>query len=301
MIQLTREDRVFETINVIIVSLVSFVILYPLVFVVSSSFSDPDFVNTGRVWLFPRAPNIDAYKVVLEESQVWRGYRNTVFYVATDVVISVLVIIPAAYALARNDRVKFTGFFTFFFTFTMLFSGGIIPLYLVMRSLGMINTVWALTVPSAAGVYLIIIARTFFRTGVPKDLYDAATIDGASFSQTFFRIVVPLSPAIIAVVALFKGVQQWNNFFRPLVFITDVERYPLPLVLRNILLANEAMVEQASEMGNTEAMAAAAEQGRLAETMKYSLIVISTVPVLAIYPFLQRYFMTGVMIGSIKG
>jgi putative aldouronate transport system permease protein len=190
---------------------------------------------------------------------------------------------------------------TFILTFTMIFSGGIIPLYLLMRSLGMINTVWSLVLPNSAAVYLIIIARTFFRTGVPKDLYDAAEIDGAGFTQTFIRIVVPLSTAIIAVVALFKGVQQWNNFFRPLLFITDQEKYPLPLILRNILLANEAMSQAAMEGMGSDAMAAAARRGKLAETMKYSLIVIATFPVLLIYPFLQKYFMTGVMLGSIKG
>ena len=301
MIQQSRPDRFFTTINGIVISIITFAILYPLIFVVSSSFSDPNYVNSGQVWLLPRGLTAESYGLVLRESQVWIGYRNTILYVAIDVVISLFVILTAAYGLARKDRVKGTGILTFYFTFTMIFSGGIIPLYLLMRSLGMINTVWALTVPIAANVYLIIIARTFFRTGVPKDLYDAAAIDGAGFTQTFIRIVVPLSTAIIAVVALFKGVQQWNNFFRPLLFITDRERYPLQMVLRNILLANQAMTEAAMQDMSSEAMAEAAQRGKLAETMKFSLIVIATFPVLLIYPFLQKYFMAGVMLGSVKG
>lgn len=301
MIQQSRPDKIFTAINGIIVSAVTFAILYPLVFVVASSFSDPTFVNSGRVWLWPRGFTAESYSLVLRESQVWTGYRNTILYVAIDIVVSSFVILTCAYGLSRNDRVKGAGIMTFILTFTMIFSGGIIPLYLLMRSLGMINTVWSLVLPNAAAVYLIIIARTFFRTGVPKDLYDAAEIDGAGFTQTFIRIVVPLSTAIIAVVALFKGVQQWNNFFRPLLFITDSEKYPLPLILRNILLANEAMSQAAMEDMGADAMEAAARRGRLAETMKYSLIVIATFPVLMIYPFLQKYFMAGVMLGSIKG
>ncbi len=301
MIGQTRQDRMFGAVNATFVSLVTFVILYPLVFVVASSLSDPGFVNTGKVWLLPRGFTVESYRLVLKESQVWRGYRNTIFYVVVDVILSVIVILSAAYGLARNDRVKGTGFMTFYLTFTMIFSGGIIPLYLLLRSLSMINTVWAITLPTSAGVYLIVIARTFFRTGVPKDLYDAAEIDGAGFTQTFFRIVLPLSTAIIAVVALFKGVTQWNNFFRPLLFITDKEKYPLPLVLRNLLLAGQSMTEATMEDMSIEAMEEAARRGRLAETMKYSLIVIATLPVLVIYPFLQKYFMTGVMLGSIKG
>ena len=301
MIQQSKPDKIFTVINAVVVSAITFAILYPLVFVVASSFSDPTFVNSGRVWLWPRGFTAESYTLVLRESQVWTGYRNTILYVATDIAVSAFVILTCAYGLARDDRVRGAGVMTFVLTFTMIFSGGIIPLYLLMRSLGMINTVWSLVLPNAAAVYLIIIARTFFRTGVPKDLYDAAEIDGAGFTQTFIRIVVPLSTAIIAVVALFKGVQQWNNFFRPLLFITDKEKYPLPLVLRNILLLNQSMSQAAMEDMGAEAMAEAARQGRLAETMKFSLIVIATFPVLMIYPFLQKYFMTGVMLGSIKG
>lgn len=221
IIQQSRPDKIFTAVNGLIVSAITFAILYPLVFVLASSFSDPTFVNSGRVWLWPRGFTAESYTLVLRESQVWTGYRNTILYVAIDIIVSAFVILTCAYGLSRNDRVKGAGVMTFILTFTMIFSGGIIPLYLLMRSLGMINTVWSLVLPNAAAVYLIIIARTFFRTGVPKDLYDAAEIDGAGFTQTFIRIVVPLSTAIIAVVALFKGVQQWNNFFRPLLFITD--------------------------------------------------------------------------------
>lgn len=302
MMNQTREDRTFDLFNHGLILLATFLILYPLIFVLSASISDPTYVNTGRVYLWPRGVLLEGYSNVLRESSVWLGYRNTIFYVGVDIAVSLVVIISAGYSLARPDRLRGARFFTFYFTFTMLFSGGLIPLYLLLRSLGMINTVWALTLPHAATVYHIIITRTFFRSGIPKDLYDAADIDGASFAQSFFLIVAPLSTAIIAVIALYKGVAQWNNFFAPLVFLTDDSKSPLQIVLRNILLVNQSMANTTdlSDM-STEAMAELSRRALLAEQMKYSLIVVASCPVLMVYPFLQRFFMRGVMLGSLKG
>jgi putative aldouronate transport system permease protein len=302
MIGQTRTDRAFETVNLVLVLLVTFLILYPLIFVVSASISHPDYVNTGRVYLWPREVSLGGYTDVVREPRVWTGYRNTIFYVAVDVAVSVIVIIGAGYALSRPERLKGSRAFTFFFTFTMLFSGGLIPLYLLLKSLGMINTVWALTLPYAATVFHIIITRTFFQTGIPDSLYDAAEIDGASFSQTFFRVALPLSTAIIAVIALFKGVFQWNSFFAPLVFITDQDRAPLQIVLRNLLLANQE-IASSTDMSSLspEAMEEMGKRALQAEQMKYSLIVVASFPVLMVYPFLQRFFIKGVMLGSIKG
>lgn len=296
------DDRIFEACNTAFLFVVTTLVLYPLVFTVSASISDPTFVNSGEVFLWPRGVTFKGYTEVLKEASVWRGYLNTVYYVSVDVVVSVTVIISAGYALSRPDRLRASRPLTLFFTFTMLFSGGLIPLYLVLRGLGMINTVWALTLPQAAPVFHIIIARTFFRTGIPNDLYDAAEIDGATFSQTFFRLVVPLSKAIIVVIALFKGVFQWNSFFAPLVFLTDEAKAPLQIVLRNILLANQSVAASGgTDMLSPEALAELAERALRAEQMKYSLIIIGSLPVLAIYPFLQRHFTKGVMLGSLKG
>lgn len=301
--QKTKPDRRFDRLNFLFLTLITVIVLYPLVFVLSASVSDPDAVNTGKVFLWPRGLTIESYGLVLKETTVWTGYLNTIVYTTVDILISLGIILPIAYALSRPDRLKGAGVVTFFVTFTMLFQGGIIPLYLVMKNLKLINTVWAITLPNAVAAYLIIISRTFFRTSLPKDIYDSAEIDGASFTQTFFQIVVPLSTAIIAVVALFRGVGQWNNFFQPLLFLTDRAKYPLQLVLRNILLANQAFGEAGmSEMiEDPAAMAELTRRGRLAETMKYSLIVVSSAPVLFVYPFLQKYLMKGVMLGSIKG
>lgn len=302
-IQRSIQDKVFDSINLIVLTLVTAVVLYPLIFVVSASLSDPDAVNTGKVILWPRGITTEAYELVLKEPQVWSGYRNTLLYTFVDVVISLAVIIPMSYALSRPDRLRGAGIITVLITFTMLFTGGIIPLYIVMKRVGWINTVWSLTVPNAVAAYLIIISRTFFKTSIPGELYDSAEIDGASFSQTFFKIVLPLSTAIVAVVALFRGVGQWNNFFGPLLFLTDRDKYPLQLVLRNILLANQAYgVAAAGEISiDSDAMAEMARRGKLAETMKYALIIVSSLPVLLIYPFMQKFLMKGVMLGAIKG
>lgn len=303
-IRKSKQDRIFGIVNFALVSAVTFAILYPLLFVVSASISDPNMVNGGKVWLWPRQITFEAYQYVFEESKVWRAYLNTVFYVVVDIGVSLAVMLPLAYALSRPKRMKGAGIVMFVVTFSMLFSGGIIPNYLVVKQVGWINTVWALTIPVAVSPYLVIITRTFFATSLPSDLYDAAEIDGASFSQTFFRLVVPLSTAIIAVVTLFKGVAQWNNFFRPLIFLTDEERYPLQLVLRQILLENQSIAggsSDAMDLMSEEALAEVFRRTQLSETMKYALIIVSTAPVLMIYPFLQKYLMKGVMLGAVKG
>lgn len=296
-------DTVFDAVNLSFLSVITVLVLYPLVFVVVASISDPDAINTGKVFLWPRGITLESYGLVLQESQVWTGYRNTIFYTFVDIVASLCVILPVAYATSRPNRLRGAGVITFVITFTMLFQGGIIPLYLVMKRVGWINTVWALTIPNAVAAYLIVISRTFFRTSIPTELYDSAEMDGASFSQTFFRIVLPLSTAIVAVVALFRGVGQWNSFFQPLLFLTDRDNYPLQLVLRNILLANQsyATAAAADMVSDADAMAELARRGKLAETMKFSLIIVSSAPVLMVYPFLQRFLLKGVMLGAIKG
>ena len=239
--------------------------------------------------------------MVVRESRVWRGYLNTVFYVAVDIGIGLAVILPVSYALSRPNRLKGAGAITFLIAFTMLFSGGVIPLYLVVRGLGMLDTVWAVTIPGTVSAFLVIITRTFLKTTLPQEMYDAAEIDGASFAQTFFRVVLPISAAIIAVLALFVGIGQWNAFFPPLLYLMDRDKYPLQLVLRNILLAGQALGKMIDLSTDLEALEAMARREARATTMKYALIVVSSAPVLVLYPLLQKHLMKGVMLGSIKG
>jgi putative aldouronate transport system permease protein len=296
------QDRAFDIINLMFVVVVTAVLLYPLIFVLSASFSDPMMVNSGKMVLWPRQISVESYHLVLSESRVWRGYINTVFYCIVDIGVGFVTILPLAYALSRPKRLLGSGVLTFLIAFTMLFNGGLIPTYLVIKKLGLINTVWAITVPGTVSAYMVIIIRTFFTTMIPQEMYDAAEIDGAGFTQTFFRIVLPLSSAIIAVLALFTGIEQWNSFFRPLVYLQDQEKYPLQLVLRNILMANQAMGQAVEDLTtNPDALAELTRRQELAETMKYSLIVVATAPVLMIYPFLQKHLMKGVMLGSLKG
>ena len=297
----SRRDRAFDVLNFIFLTVLTAGVVYPLAFVVFASMSSPFYVGSGKVILWPRGFTLGAYDMVVREPRVWQGYLNTVFYVAVDIGIGLAVILPVSYALSRPNRLKGAGAITFLIAFTMLFSGGLIPLYLVVRGLGMLNTVWAVTIPGTVSAFLIIITRTFLKTTLPQEMYDAAEIDGASFAQTFFRVVLPLSAAIIAVLALFVGIGQWNAFFPPLLYLTDRDKYPLQLVLRNILLADEALGSMVDPSMDLEALEAMARRQERATTMKYALIVVSSAPVLVLYPFLQRHLMKGVMLGSIKG
>lgn len=293
----SKADKIFNFINIFILTIVLVAILYPLIYVVSASISDPDLVNQGKVWLLPKGVTLDGYRRVFQEEKIWTGYRNTIFYTVLGTMINLIVTLPAAYALSRKD---FYGrnFFTAIFTFTMFFSGGLIPTYFIVNGLGMRNTIWALLIPSAAGMWNIIITRTFFQSNIPNELREAAEIDGCTNTKLFLVIVLPLSTPIIAVMALFYGVGHWNSFFSALIYISNQKLYPLQLVLREILVQNQLSADMMKTGEEIETMA---KQAKIADMIKYSVIIVSTVPVLAVYPFIQKYFVQGIMIGAIKG
>ena len=262
----------------------------------SASISSPASVTSGRMWLWPTDITLEGYKRILKNSEIWMGYANTIFYTVVNVAISLAVTLPAAYALTVKS-LPGRKFIVFVFSVTMFFSGGMIPLYVVCRNLGLVNTLWAVILPSATSMWYIILTRTFFQSTIPHELEEASEIDGCSVFATFLRIVIPLSAPIIAVMALYFGVGRWNSYFGEMIFLRDRTKFPLQLFLREILIVATFNQENAS---NADAITMA-EQLRIASIIKYATMIVATLPVIAAYPFIQRYFVKGVMIGSIKG
>ncbi|MEN6315875.1 MAG: carbohydrate ABC transporter permease [Clostridiaceae bacterium] len=296
----TGRDKIFNIINMIFVTLIMVIVLYPLIYIISSSFSDPDLVSTGKVWLFPKGFNIEGYRRVFRDSEIMIGYRNTLFYTIAGTLLNLACTLPAAYALSRRDLVG-KNIIMFLMLFTMYFSGGMIPTYLIVKSLGLFNKWCVLLVTSAVNTYNLIISRTFFANGVPGELEEAAIIDGCSKSGVFFMVVLPLSKALIGVLTLYYGVAHWNSWFDGLIYLTDRSKVPLQLVLREILIEQQmksAMVASGQDLMGEDMQAL---QVKLASLIRYCVIVISSVPVMAAYPFLQKYFDKGVMLGSLKG
>lgn len=293
----TRGDRIFLFINATILTIVLVVIAYPLVFVISASVSDPDMVYQGRVWLYPRGFTLEGFQRVLQNQDIWLGYRNTIIYTVAGTLINLAVTLPCAYALSRRDLLG-AGMISLVFAFTMFFTGGIIPRYLVVNGLGLTNTVWAMLLPNAATMWYIIIARTYLQNTIPQSLLDAGKIDGASDIHFFARIVLPLSSPVIAVLALFYGVMHWNSYFDALIFLSNRRLIPLQLVLREILIISEMGSSDMLTIDDAEVMS---RMARIAELVKYAVMIVSTIPVLAAYPFIQKYFAKGVMLGALKG
>lgn len=287
-----KGDRLFDTVSVIIGIVLMIIVLYPMYFVIIASFSGPSAVANGEVWLLPKSITLEGYKRIFEEERIWIGYKNTILYTVVGTLISLVFTIPAAYALSRKD-LKGKNFIMVFFVFTMFFSGGLIPTYLTMNSFHLTNTFWVIVLPFSVSVYNLIIARTFFSSSIPQELWEAAQLDGCSNTRFFVKIVTPLSKAIIAVIAMYCAVGQWNQYFTSLVYVRDPDLIPLQLVLRNILLQNQALANSST--------LASSEVQRVADQMKYGIILVSTLPIMCVYPFVQKYFTQGVMIGSIKG
>ncbi|PAV31160.1 sugar ABC transporter permease [Virgibacillus profundi] len=295
-------DKAFDIINKILVAIITIVILYPLIFVVSASISDPSAVSTGRMWLWPVDITFDGFKLVLENDAIWLGYRNTIFYTIVGTTLHLLVLLPCAYALSRKE-LKGKVLIMWFILFTMLFNGGMIPTYLVVKGLGMLDTMWAIVIPGLVGAWSVLVARAFFQQSIPDQLVEASKIDGASDFKIFIRVVLPLSMPIIAVMALFHAVGLWNQYFSALIYLSDENLYPLQLILREILIVNEASASAGGGGGAGGPAGSAGsfvEQVKLAAQVKYAVIIISTLPLLIIYPFLQRFFVKGVLIGSVK-
>ena len=294
-IRSARADRLYDAANVIALAVVALGVLYPLVYIVSSSFSNPAAVTAGRVWLWPVEPSLIAYERVYSYPTIWRGYANTLFYTSFGTIISVALTLLAAYPVSRR-RFRGRNLYMLLFVLTMIFDGGIIPTYLVVRGAGMINTRWAMLIPTAVAAWNVIITRTFFQVNVPDELLEAAQIDGSSDLQFFWHVVLPISGAIIAVNTLFYAVYKWNSFFEALLYLNDERLVPLQIVLRNILIVNSMDASLFAISAGSDAA-----QAQLRALIKFAVIVVASVPVLMLYPFVQKYFVRGMLIGSLKG
>lgn len=290
----STEDRIFYAAVNIIIAVILVIVLWPLIFIVSSSFSSKEAVLAGRVLLWPVDFSLEGYKAVFKTGEVITGYRNTILYTFFGTILNVFLTLAAAYPLSRRDMPYRRGFM-FIFTFTMIFSGGMIPTYIIVSELHLLNSPLAMILPTALSVYNLIITRTFIENSIPGELLEAAVIDGCDDFGYFFKILLPLSAPVIAVITLYYAVAHWNSYFSAFLYITDSKLYPLQLVLRNILIAN-----QIDSAMTTDFDSMTSKQG-LADLLKYSLIVVSSLPVLMMYPFVQKHFVNGVMIGAVKG
>lgn len=291
----TAADKTFDIINYTALLLLLGIVLYPLYFIVIASFSDPNEVAAGSVSFYIKGFNIKGYREIFKFSKIWTGYANSVLYMCIGTFINLAATIPAAFAFSRKELVG-SKFLMLLFTFTMFFGGGLIPSFLLIKSLGMYNTVWALVLPGAVSVYNLIVARTFFQVSIPNELYEAAVVEGSDYFTYFFKIVLPISKPIIAVMLLIHAVGHWNAYFSALVYISDNSKMPLQVVLREVLIQSRN-VSTISSM----TMARAEEQRQLAEMIKYGVIIVSSLPVLAMYPFVQKHFIKGMLIGAVKG
>lgn len=290
----SKSDRIYYLITFIIVTFIFLIVAYPLYFIIIASISDPAMVATGKTLFYPIGINFDGYMAVFKDNSVIRGFANSVFYTITATLVNLAVTIPAAFALSRKN-LRGKGLLLLFVMIPMYISGGMIPTYLVIRRLHMLDTVWAMILPGAISVYNLIIARTFFQTNIEEGLVEAAKIDGCSNTRFFFCIALPLSKAIIAIMVLYYGIGHWNNYFSAMIYLFDKDLFPLQLVMRGILIQNQRQTEMVKDAAEL------LRQQQLAELMKYSLIIISSIPVLILYPFIQKHFVQGVMLGSLKG
>lgn len=289
---MVRGERLFNVVVSALAAVIIVIVLYPLLFVISASVSDPARVLGGEVWLLPKGVTVEAYTDIFHNKEVWLGYRNTIVYTVVGTVINIIMTILAAYPLSRPD-LPGRKILMLFITLTMFFSGGLIPTYLLVKDLGMVDTMWSLIIPGAISTYNLIVMRTYFQSSIPWEIQEAAHIDGCSNWRMLLNIIMPLSKPILAVMILFYAVAHWNSFFNALIYMRDESHYPLQLVLREIL-----MFSQSAAADGTVGLE---DKILLAESIKYAVIIVSSLPVWIMYPFVQRHFVKGVMIGSIKG
>ncbi|MEK4324315.1 carbohydrate ABC transporter permease [Paenibacillus sp. FSL R7-0312] len=290
-------DRLY-TLIVVLVSIAAFLMVaYPLYFIIIASVSNSTMVSQGKVILWPKDINFYGYEQIFKDTRIWQGYFNTIVYTVLGTILNLLVTLPAAYALAHR-KFKARRVIMPLFVFTMYFGGGMIPTYLLIRDLHLLNTPWVMIINGAISVFNLIITRTFFESSIPEELYEAATLDGCSHFRYFISVVIPLSKAVISVITLYYMVGHWNDFFNALLYINTDSLQPLQIILRNILLSNQTF---AGGAGSGAGAGAGSYAQQFADQIKYAVIIVSTVPVLMIYPFIQKYFEKGVMIGAVKG
>ena len=291
-IKLTSGDRAFYAVNTVLLALLALIVLYPLYFIIIASFSDPDAVLGGEVILYPVKITLEGYAKILQRMDVWRGYLNTIIYTVLTVILALAVTVPGGWALSRKT-IPGKKFLMIYFIIPMFFGGGLIPFYNVMYNLGLVNTIWSIILPSILSVWNLFMTRTFFESSIPDGLVEAAKIDGAGEFKIFTLLVIPLSKAILAVMALYYAIGQWNSYFNAMIFLQNENLYPLQLVLKEILIASETTTGGSGET--------ILEQFRTANLIKYVSVIVSSAPVMLLYPFVQKYFAQGVMIGSLKG
>lgn len=294
VIHYCASDRAFFTITGVVLTLLILLVSYPILYVLSASFSSAKAVTSGRVLLWPVDFSLEGYLAVFRHPKIIPSFFNTVLYTALGTIINVTTAMLCAYPLSRKD-LKGRGLLTLIFTFTMFFSGGLIPTYIQMLHLGLIDTLWAMVLPGALSVYNMLVMRTFIESNIPGEMLEAASIDGCSDTRFLMQIVLPLSKAVIAVVAMFSAVGHWNSYFNAMIYLNTASKYPLQIILREILIMNQVDLNMVMEFQQKEAMT------NLADVLKYSLIVVATAPIIMVYPFIQKYFVKGVMIGSVKG
>lgn len=286
-------DKIFGAAIIILSILIFIIIAYPLWFIIIASISNSNLVNLGKVTFWPRDINFYGFRQILEDSRIWKGYANTILYVVAGTALNMVVTMPAAYALSRKNF-KARNKVMLYFVFTMFFSGGLVPLYMTVSSLNLISTKTILIIFVAVNTYNLIIARTFIQNSIPEDLYEAAVLDGCSHMTYFMKVVLPLSKAVNSVLILYYAVFHWNDYFNALIFNSKAENAPLQIVLREILLLNQAFAS-----GNGGVQGGYGQSS--ADQVKYAVIIVSTIPILCVYPFIQKYFEKGVMIGAVKG
>ena len=290
--RMSRGDRIFGCVNAGILWIISISMLYPLLYVIAGSFSDPLSVVQSKIVLLPQSPTLAAYERVFRNEMIMSGYRNTILYTLLGTAVNVVITLMTAYPLSRPDLAG-KKIVNSMIAFTMLFSGGMVPTFLVVKSLGLMDTVWAVILPGAMSAWNMFIVKNYYMTSIPRELIEAADVDGASDMCTYLKIVTPLSAPIVAVMVLYYGVAHWNAYFDALLYLRDKAYYPLQLVIRTFVTAAD-YAEQGGGSGDTAMLL-------INETMKYALIVIASAPILCLYPLLQRYFIKGVMLGAIKG
>jgi len=295
----SKTDRIFLAIIYAMLIFALVIVAYPLIYIASASVSDPSVVNSGEMWLWPKEVTFEGYTTILRNKDIWRGYINTVVYTVVGTSVNLFVTIPAGYVLSRKDF-PLKGIFTRMMVITMFISGGMIPSYILVNNLGLTNSMWALILPGAASVYNIVVTRTFFQSSIPDELTEAAIMDGASNFKIFSAVVLPLSKPIVAVMALFYGVGHWNQYFEALLYIDDRSKYPLQMVLREILVLQDLSSNPSTMMSEATAEYLNQQQN-LSAIIKYGVMIVATLPIIMVYPFLQKYFVKGVMLGSLKG